>query len=185
MSFKIFQLLPLWRAERSSQALERCRSILNAQGHDRDETLEVLREEMKRGVRLTKGATHLQVAGAASVLGAKLLDAAIEYLDARWQEASYHLQIESWLCSLPDDCRCMQLCVSAGFGGEAPGPPLCSSAARTGQGHYEAPRPAAAKTRLAGQGPSASPCIGLRFGPHCQAQLKAKMSVQKTCNSGP
>jgi len=50
------------------QALERCRSILNAQGHDRDETLEV--------------------AGAASVLGAKLLDAAIEYLDARWQEVS-------------------------------------------------------------------------------------------------
>lgn len=50
------------------QALERCRSILNAQGRDRDETLEV--------------------AGAASVLGAKLLDAAIEYLDARWQEVS-------------------------------------------------------------------------------------------------
>ena len=125
------------RAKRSPQALERCRSILNAQGRDRDETLEVLQDEMKRGVRLIRGATHLQVAGAVSVLGAKLLDAAIEYLDARWQEASYDLQIESWLCSLSDDCR-MQLC-AAGFGGEAPAPSLCSSAAWPGQGHYEAP----------------------------------------------
>ena len=97
------------RAKRSPQALERCRSILNAQGRDRDETLEVLQDEMKRGVRLIRGATHLQVAGAASVLGAKLLDAAIEYLDARWQEASYDLQIESWLCSLSDDCRMRQV----------------------------------------------------------------------------
>ncbi|CAE6920034.1 argC [Symbiodinium natans] len=50
------------------QALERCRSILAARGSDRDETL--------------------SVAGAASVLGSKLLDAAIDYLDAKWKEVS-------------------------------------------------------------------------------------------------